>query len=147
MKVFLSMVLETMGGDTEGEDDTDDFGEKGKDTKYTMDVKAPIYEITGECPELSELVDTSKTDQLKEEIESSKIPVDVKKFLMLSAERHTVFDYSKIAEYYAHAPKEVQELMEKSALVIIDFNKSIEYGFTQLSSKIKVFREGENDET
>lgn len=130
------------GGDVEGgKDDTDDFGDEGEEPKYTMDTKAPIYEITGECPELSELVDTSKTDELKEEIENAKIPVDIKKFLMLSAERHLLFDYAKIAEYYAHASKDIQELMEKSALVIIDFDKSIEYGFTRLSERIEKLRD------
>jgi hypothetical protein len=30
----------------------------------------------------------------------------------------------------------MQELMEKSALIIIDFDKSIEYGFTKLQKEI-----------
>jgi hypothetical protein len=50
--------------------------------------------------------------------------------------RHIVFDYQKIADYYAHASKEIQELMEKSALVIIDFNKAIQNGYVKLSHEI-----------
>jgi hypothetical protein len=31
----------------------------------------------------------------------------------------------------------MQELMEKSALVIIDYDKSIEYGFTKLTEELQ----------
>jgi hypothetical protein len=40
--------------------------------------------------------------------------------------RFIEFNYKNIAEYYSNAPKEIQELMEDLALVIIDFNKAIE---------------------
>ena len=50
--------------------------------------------------------------------------------------RHSIFNYAKIADYYAHATKEMQELMEKSALVIIDYDKSIECGFTKLTQDL-----------
>ena len=41
------------------------------------------------------------------------------------------------ADYYAHASKEMQELMEDSALVIIDFGKAIEKGYIRLSDEIR----------
>jgi hypothetical protein len=56
--------------------------------------------------------------------------------LQQAAQRHTVFDYENIAEFYAHAEPEIQELMERSALVIIDFNQAIENGYIQLSEQI-----------
>ena len=43
----------------------------------------------------------------------------------------------KIADYYAHSSKEMQMLMEKSALVIIDFEKAIQLGYVKLSEEIK----------
>ena len=46
------------------------------------------------------------------------------------------FSYSKIAEYYAHSKEEMQSLMEKSALVIIDFDKAVENGYTRLSQTV-----------
>ena len=58
-------------------------------------------------------------------------------FLKEAAHRHSIFNYTKIADYYAHASKEMQTLMEKSALVIIDFDKAIEYGFVHLQEEIK----------
>ena len=59
--------------------------------------------------------------------------LELEEFLIQAAHRHNIFTYSKIAEYYAHASREIQSLMEKSALIIIDFNKAIENGFVNLS--------------
>ena len=50
----------------------------------------------------------------------------------MAATRHLQFNYSLIAEYYAHQDKEMQELMEDSALVIIDFDDAIKKGYTLL---------------
>ena len=70
------------------------------------------------------------------EIQRSNVSIEEKNFLIDAARRHNVFDYSKIADYYAHASKEMQELMEKSALVIIDFEKAIELGYVKLNDNI-----------
>ena len=114
--------------------DTSEGSSLGGD--YTTKIEAPIYTPKGSKPKLSELVDLSKSDELTEEIAVSEIPEDVKYFLVYAANRHRVFNYQNIAEYYCHAPKKVQELMEKSALVIIDFNKAIENGFTKMSQDL-----------
>ena len=60
-----------------------------------------------------------------------------KKFLLAAATRHLVFNYSKIANYYAHSSKEVQELMEDSALVILDIDDAIAKGYVKLSKNIE----------
>lgn len=62
-----------------------------------------------------------------------------------AATRHIVFNYERIADYYASASKEVQELMEQSALVIIDFDKAIEQGFVQLNDKMRMLYEQEKN--
>lgn len=104
---------------------------------YTKKIQAPIYEPKGDRPEVASLVDLAKTSELIAEIDSTAdLPNEVRGFLRYAAQRHAVFDYEKIAEYYAHAPKDVQELMERSALVIIDFDKAIEGGFIALSEAI-----------
>lgn len=109
---------------------------------YTKKVVAPVYEAKGEPPPVAVLCDTSKRDELLSVINASEIPDEDKIFLRLAAQRHIVFDYGNVAEYYCHAPKEVQSLMESSALVIIDFNKAIEDGFVRLSSGLSdVFTE------
>ena len=47
-----------------------------------------------------------------------------------------VFNYGKIADYYAHQPREMQKLMEKSALVIIDLNDAIANGYVTMQNRI-----------
>lgn len=106
------------------------------DNIYTRNIKAPIYEIKGEDPEIATLYDREKTDRLIAEIEAAAIPDDIREFLRNAAYRHTVFNYENIAEFYAHASMEVQELMENSALVIIDFARAIELGYVRLSEQI-----------
>lgn len=103
---------------------------------YSTKIEAPVYEPKGEKPKTGELYDLEKTTKLLGEIRSKDLPEDVKLFLEFAAHRHIVFNYEKIAEYYAHAPKEVQELMEDSALVIIDFKKAIEQGFVTLTEEL-----------
>ncbi len=57
--------------------------------------------------------------------------------MRLAAYRHAVFNYEMAADYYAHATPEMQRLMERSALVIIDFDAAIENGFVRLCEDIK----------
>ena len=114
----------------------DDTETEEDENPYTQKIETPVYEIKGEKPELSELVNTAKHDELIKEIDKSDAPEEVKSFLRTAAQRHTVFDYGKIAEYYAHAPADIQRLMERSALVIIDFNDAIANGYIRVSKEI-----------
>lgn len=119
-----------------------------EESQYTKKIEAPVYEPKRDNqPEEYTLIDWDKYDDLLQEIESSCAPCQAKEFLKMAATRHIVFDYGEIAEYYAHASKEVQELMERSALVIIDFNKAIDNGYTKLKSDIyEIMLEDTNDE-
>lgn len=87
-------------------------------------------------PQLTECVDNSKYKELKAKILQSGVSDLEKKFLICAAKRHTVFNYSKIADYYASASPEMQELMEDSALVIIDFNDAIAKGYVKLNKRM-----------
>lgn len=122
--------------DVDGDEDDDPYSEK---------TNIPQYDITGDVPDLSELVDDTKTNELLEEIENSSLSYEEKKFLRKAANRHYVFNYKKIAEFYAAASEEMQELMEKSALVIIDYNDAILNGYTKLSDKIKKMVEADKN--
>lgn len=115
------------------------------DDKYTFTSNIPQYEIVGDCPELNELFDGEKAAELIEEIEKSSVREDEKAFLIEAAKRHTVFDYRKIAEYYAYATAEMQRLMERSALVIIDVNNAIANGYATLNQSVVEMMEGEDD--
>ena len=122
-----------------------DEDEDGEDDTYSDNTNVPQYDIHGEKPDLSELVDENKTAELLEEIENSDLSYDEKEFLRKAAQRHLVFNYKKVAEYYANASEEMQALMEKSALVIIDYDNAIMNGFTNLSKKIAQLREADRN--
>lgn len=113
------------------------------DKKYTTKVNIPQYLPKADAPTNTyPLFDDRKYKELLQEIHESNVSDEQKAFLKLAATRHIVFNYSKIADYYAHADKEMQELMEKSALVIIDFNDAIANGYVKLSKNIeKIMRE------
>jgi ParB-like chromosome segregation protein Spo0J len=111
----------------------DDAGD-GLPENYSRKIQAPIYTPKGEKPEVGALYDETKATELKREIKAAELPAAVRKFLLAAADRHTVFDFRNIAEFYAHAEPMVQDLMERSALVIIDYDKAIENGFVELSA-------------
>ena len=115
----------------------------GVKAKYTQKVDIPQYMPTGEIPDIEELIDESKTNELLRDIVFSQVSSGERQFLMKAAYRHLAFNYRKIAEYYAHASKEMQELMEKSALVIIDYEDAIKNGYTRLSKRIKELSEAD----
>ena len=106
------------------------------DSKYSINVKIPQYLPNRECPHLMECYDLKKYKELCKEIDKSNVTDEEKEFLKFAATRHIVFTYAKIADYYAHANKEMQELMEKSALVIIDFDDALANGYVSLSNRI-----------
>lgn len=114
--------------------------------KYTALVDTPHYEIRGEKPLVSQLYDNEKYKTLLEKIESVELPAEINTFLMLAATRHIVFNYAKIAEFYAQSSSEIQELFEDSALVIIDFNDAISNGWVRLNDGIKELLEEDGNE-
>lgn len=106
------------------------------ESTYSQKIEIPVYEPKNEKPKIEDLYDAGKYKKLLKDIEKSKLPEEEKEFLRLSATRHIVFNYSKIADFYAHSDKKTQGLMEDSALVIIDFDRAIELGFVRLSNEI-----------
>lgn len=115
--------------------DTDE--DAPSDPVYTGKTNIPQYEPEDEDVPLADLVEKDKMLSLLADIEASTVSEEEKYFLRLSAQRHLAFNYKKIANYYAKATPEMQSLMEKSALVIIDYNDAIANGFTTLNSSIK----------
>lgn len=135
---ILNIDMESFGFDL-GDDDEDD-------DKYTLKVNIPQYEITGDKPNFADMLDSNKADSLIEEIEGAEgISDEERQFLIQAARRHNVFNYRNIAEYYAHATPEMQWLMERSALVIIDVNDAIAMGYAKLSDDIMAMMEESDD--
>lgn len=104
---------------------------------YSTKIDSPIYTPTEKKPNEKDLYSLDKYNELIDNINKSNLPEDKKLFLQLAATRHIEFNYSKIAEYYAHEEKETQSLMEDNALVIIDYNKAIELGFVKLFNDLE----------
>lgn len=114
-----------------------------QENRYTQATNIPQYEPTGEDVSIYDLVSIDKAQSLKEEIDGANISEDEKGFLRIAAARHNVFNYKKIAEYYAQASEEMQRLMERSALVIIDLDNAIANGYAKLSAEIGEMRDKE----
>lgn len=135
---ILNIDMENFGFDLSDDNDDDD--------KYTLKVNIPQYEITGDEPNFADMLDSHKADSLIAEIEGAEgISDDERQFLIQAARRHNVFNYRNIAEYYAHATPEMQRLMERSALVIIDVDDAIAMGYAKLSDDIMAMMEDEDD--
>ena len=107
-----------------------------KDKKYTGKIESPIYEPSHKKPQLLELFDNTKTLELINEIELSNLPDSEREFMKIAAQRHTIINFQRVADYYAQSSELVQGLMENSALVIIDFDRAIELGYVKLSEEI-----------
>lgn len=104
---------------------------------YSKKVTPPQYLPSAVAPDITDLCMTTKYGELKRNILASNVSDEEKDFLLKAATRHIVFNYAKIADYYAHATPEMQRLMEQSALVIIDFNDAIANGYVNFSTLIK----------
>ena len=111
--------------------------EESDNNIYTKKIQVPQYVPSNKKPHTEELMNIKKYVKLLQHSENSDISDDDKRFLRLAASRHIVFNYSKIADYYAHSDKQLQSLMEESALVILDFEDAIANGYVKLSSNIK----------
>ena len=136
-------------------DELEDFGielpegeeEEQNEGKYSIKINPPIYSPKKKTkPKLSECVDLEKYNQLKKEIESNKnISEEERTLLLLASTRHICFNYENIAEYYCYCSDDTKSLMEKNALVIVDINKAIEFGFVKYTEEIiNIIEENEN---
>jgi len=129
--------LEAWGLEVPGWDagESEAAGEEGEN-QYTHKVDAPTYEPKNEKPPTGELADRRRAEELIAAIDASDVSDLDKDFLKIAAMRHVVFNYEKIADYYANSLPNVQRLMEDSALVIIDFERAIELGYIELRKEI-----------
>lgn len=103
---------------------------------YTQKMQIPQYTPSDNPPDIEDCYDKTKYEEILEKINASNVGEQEKQMLIFAAARHLRFDYKKIADYYASASNEMQELMEDSALVIIDINDAIAKGFAVLQAKL-----------
>lgn len=129
----IMMDMGQFGDDLFKDDDTMDVDLGEEDNPYSQKKHVPQYEPTGDFVDIMDLIDDEKTNELIKEIKEANVTEDQKNFLIKSAYRHMKFNYSKIADYYSNASEEMQILMEKSALVIIDIDDAIANGYVKLT--------------
>lgn len=82
-----------------------------------------LYEPRGFKPEIKELMDLQEYNKKIAYIESLQLDNDFKEFLKLSATRFILFQFDRIADYFASSNKDIQEAMKELILVILDYNK------------------------
>ena len=147
LNVELESILTDMGqfGVELFDDDDFDIDLGDEESHYSQESHIPQYDPTGDFVDIMDLVDDEKTNELLREIEESDLCEEEKEFLRKGAMRHLVFNYSKIADYYSNASVEMQILMEKSALVIIDINDAIANGYVKLTQAVRDFLAQEKD--
>lgn len=133
----IMMDMGQFGDDLFKDDDTMDIELPEEDNPYSQKKHVPQYEPTGDFVDIMELIDDEKTNELIKEIKESNVTEDQKNFLIKAAYRHLKFNYSKIADYYSNASEEMQILMEKSALVIIDIDDAIANGYVKLTKVVE----------
>lgn len=123
----------------------------GDDVKYSRAIKVPQYIPSDNAPPIESLMNTSKYIELIRNINTANVDDAQKAFLKLAATRHIEFNYMRIADYYAHTSHEMQNLMEQSALVILDIDDAIANGYVKLSKRMEELvaesksRRGQND--
>lgn len=126
-----------------GQDDS--VGHDGN--AYTAAINVPQYEVVGDQPGVFELYDDTRAKDLQRSILAADIPAEVAEFLLLATHRHVRFNYRKLAEYYPHATPEVQRLMEESALVIVDAEDAIRWGYARFMATVEELRAEDLDES
>ena len=118
----------------------------GDDKKYSRNIQIPQYEPKNAKPPIYALYDDTKKNKICQNIRYAKNTGKINDaeymFLMSAAQRHTVYRYDKIADYYAHASKTMQELMEESALVIVDADDAIMNGYVEATDRMTEIIEG-----
>lgn len=141
----IELDMEPFGFKLDGEEEEppEDEADDGQNI-YTSKTDIPQYEPSGENVELADCLDKEKYETLIKHIQQSSVSDEEKFFLCMAAARHLCFSYKKIADYYASkATKEMQELMEESALVLIDYGDAIKNGYAVLRKTVTGLLENE----
>jgi len=120
--------------------------EEDKETIYTTKIASVHYEPKGTKPKLVELYDDQKYQELVQLVDESDVPNEIKNFLKLTATRFIRFNFSKIADFYAHSDAKTQRLFEKLALVIIDFKNALEEGLVEFDKILRELIEVDDEE-
>lgn len=109
-----------------------------KVAEYSRKIESPIYVPTGDpIDDVATLYEETEVLEMQEQIRAADIPDDIRELLMKSAERFRRFNFDRVAEYYSQCEDEtVRALMERTAMVVVDFKQAIEKGFVVLADDV-----------
>ena len=104
--------------------------------KYTTKYTIPPFEPSDADYSLNDCIDVDSYVHLLETINKSlkkkEISAPEAKFLKLCATRWIKFHHGKVAQWYAtKASPAMKTLLEKSAMVLLDLDKAVEYGIVK----------------
>ena len=101
-----------------------------------FNIELPFYTPSEDLPNVDDLADVSKTQELNEKIDSLKIDEELKSILKIRASFFTDFDFQKIADYYAQQTDEVKDLFEDLGMVILAPKEALKRGFINLKNEM-----------
>jgi ParB-like chromosome segregation protein Spo0J len=101
-----------------------------------FNIELPFYTPSEDLPNVNDLADVSKTQELNAQIDLLKIDEELKEILKIRASFFTDFNFQKIADYYAQQTDEVKELFEELGMVILAPKEALERGFINLKNEI-----------
>ena len=101
-----------------------------------FNIELPFYTPSEDLPNVNDLADVSKTQELNEKIDSLKIDEELKSILKIRASFFTDFDFQKIDDYYAQQTDEVKYLFEDLGMVILAPKEALKRGFINLKNEI-----------
>lgn len=111
------------------------------DNTYSSKLSLPVFEDNGNDVHLKECVNVDKYITLLQEIESqykaSKITSEEYKFLKLCSTRWIQFNYANVAQYFIHASPEMQKLLQRNTMVLIDVDDAFKNAVVKSKNYIK----------
>ena len=107
--------------------------EKDLNEEDLFDIEIPFYEPSTIIPNISELADTKKTNELLKKIDSLNLEEELTKLLKARASFFIDFNFQNIADFYSVQEGDIRELFEDLGLVIIAPREALKRGFVELS--------------
>jgi len=101
-----------------------------------FNIELPFYTPSEDLPNVNDLADVSKTQELNSQIDLLKIDDELKEILKIRASFFTDFNFQKIADYYAQQTDEIKELFEELGMVILAPKEALKRGFINLKNEI-----------
>ena len=110
--------------------------DKDKIEEDLFDIEIPFYRPSEIKPDINELANINKTNDLKTKIDLLDCEDGLKEILKNRASFFTDFNFQKIADFYAKSDKETKDLFEDLGMVILAPKEALKKGFIEISENI-----------